>query len=80
MMKETNRILKEIDDPVFRPCPTCGNELELGEYCNCWREDHLNSTLELTDSIIEEYLVNGDVGRAHRLARIIRDWRESLGI
>jgi hypothetical protein len=80
-MKEVNRILAEIDDPVFLPCPTCHKRMvEIGEWCECWKEDHLHSTLELVDSIMEEYHVNGPDGRAYRLAEIIKDWREDLGI
>jgi hypothetical protein len=79
-MHETLRILKEMDDPVFLPCPTCRKPLEIGDHCECWKEDHLASTLRLSGDIQEEYKVNGESGRAYRLAEIIKEWREELGI
>ena len=79
-MKEINRILNEQFDPVFCPCPTCKRPLEIGETCSCWERNHLVSTLDLVELILEEYEVNGPLNRAYRLAEIIKEWREEGGL
>ena len=52
-MKETNRILNEQFDPVFRPCPTCRQPVEVGERCDCYQMFKLDSTLDLADRLLD---------------------------
>ena len=89
-MKEINRILNEQFDPLFRPCPTCRQPVEIGERCECSMYE-MDSTIDLANRLVDALLQHQGFEKAlencpdseplrRHFRKIINNWREEGGL